>query len=80
MRCVYLLQSLANPGKRYVGSTSNLRRRLAEHNDGQSPHTARYRPWQIVVAIYFADGRKAQAFDKYLKGGSGHAFARRHFW
>jgi hypothetical protein len=33
-----------------------------------------------VVAIYFEDGRKAEAFERYLKQGSGHAFAKRHLW
>jgi len=32
------------------------------------------------VAVFFADARKAEAFEPYLKQGSGHAFARRHFW
>jgi hypothetical protein len=34
----------------------------------------------MVVAIRFENNRKAQAFEKYLKSGSGHAFAKRHFW
>ena len=38
MRYVYLLESQA--GQRYVGLTSDLERRLAEHNAGKSPHTA----------------------------------------
>jgi predicted GIY-YIG superfamily endonuclease len=80
MRCVYLLRSLKDSGKRYVGSTDNLRQRLAEHNAGKSPHTAKHRPWTVVVALYFEDAAKAEAFERYLKDGSGHAFARRHFW
>jgi len=53
---------------------------LAEHNGGKSPHTRKYVPWELVVAVYFADRGKAEAFDRYLKQGSGHAFSRRHFW
>jgi hypothetical protein len=37
-------------------------------------------PWELVVAVYFADRQKAEAFERYLKHGSGHAFAKRHFW
>jgi putative endonuclease len=80
MRYVYLLQSLSNPGKRYVGSTDNLKRRLTEHNRAASPHTAQYIPWKIIVAVHFEDDAKADAFERYLKQGTGHAFAKRHFW
>ena len=80
MRCVYLLRSICDPSKRYIGMTDNLEHRLAEHNAGKSPHTARCAPWEVVVAIHFADARRAEAFERYLKHGSGHAFARRHFW
>jgi predicted GIY-YIG superfamily endonuclease len=49
MHYVYLLQSEAFPGQRYVGLTSDLRRRLAEHNAGKSPHTSKYVPWRLVL-------------------------------
>jgi predicted GIY-YIG superfamily endonuclease len=80
MRCVYLLQSLRDPTKRYVGITDDLERRLTDHNAGKSPHTAKHTPWKVVVAIHFEDEGKAEAFERYLKNGSGHAFAKRHFW
>jgi hypothetical protein len=35
---------------------------------------------EVVIAIRFADDCRADAFEKYLKSGSGHAFANRHFW
>ncbi len=80
MRYVYLLQSLSSPQERYVGITADFERRLAEHNAGQSPHTAKFRPWKPMVVIRFEDDLKAERFEKYLKSGSGHAFARRHLW
>jgi len=80
MKYVYLLESISNPSKRYIGITRNLSSRLKEHNAGKSPHTAKFKPWKLVVAIRFADHKKAEAFEKYLKAGSGHAFAKRHFW
>jgi predicted GIY-YIG superfamily endonuclease len=80
MKCVYLLRSLSHPGKRYIGITNDLKRRLADHNAGKSPHTAKGIPWKLAAAIYFQDGARAEAFERYLKDGSGHAFARRHFW
>lgn len=77
---VYLIRSLSHPGQRYVGMTGDLRRRLEQHNTGKSRYTSPYRPWEIVVAIYFANHAKARSFERYLKHGSGHAFANRHFW
>jgi hypothetical protein len=32
-----------------------------------------------VVSIRFADPRVAARFERYLKSGSGRAFAKRHF-
>ena len=80
MRYVYLLRSVPHPDRRYVGSTCDLRRRLAEHNDGKSVHTAKFRPWRIVAAVALRDAARADAFERYLKSGSGSAFARRHLW
>ena len=80
MHYVYLLVSVANPKKRYVGLTSDLRGRIAKHNAGGSVHTAKYRPWELVTYIAFSDTEQAEAFEQYLKSGSGHAFAKRRFW
>ncbi len=77
---VYLLKSESFPDKKYVGMTHNLKKRLAEHNEGKSAHTSKYKPWKVVVAIWFEDEHKALEFEKYLKIGSGHAFAKKHFW
>lgn len=77
---VYLLVSLARPDQRYVGMTDDLRRRLAEHNAGKSLHTAKCTPWRLVTYVAFEERAKAAAFERYLKSGSGRAFARRHLW
>ena len=77
---VYLIRSLAHPNQRFVGLTDDLKRRLSEHNAGKTRSTRHHRPWEIVVALYFANEVKARAFARYLKHGSGHAFAHRHFW
>jgi putative endonuclease len=78
-RFVYLLRSLGDAGQPYVGVTSNVAARLAFHNAGGSPHTAKYRPWKLVVSIEFADEQRALAFENYLKSGSGRAFAKASF-
>jgi putative endonuclease len=79
MRYVYLLKSESNPKQPYVGSTGDLRQRLKDHNDGRSPHTAKFRPWALVAYFAFVQEETAIDFEKYLKSGSGRAFIRRHF-
>jgi putative endonuclease len=76
---VYLLRSVADPTRPYVGLTHDLEARLVAHNAGRCAHTARHRPWEVVVAVRFADEPTAIRFERYLKSGSGRAFARRHF-
>ncbi|RLC61065.1 MAG: GIY-YIG nuclease family protein [Chloroflexi bacterium] len=80
MKYVYLIESISNPSKTYIGTTTNFTNRLKAHNTGRSPHTSRFKPWKTIVVIKFSDNHKAKAFEKYLKSGSGHAFAKRHFW
>lgn len=80
MKYVYLIRSLADSKHRYIGLSDDFRRRLAEHNSGLSPHTRRHRPWAPVAVIRFEDNTKAASFEKYLKAGSGHSFAKRHLW
>jgi putative endonuclease len=81
MTWVYLLRSMSFPEKAYIGLTTNLQQRLDQHNTGaESGYCAKYRPWKTTVAIRFEDRARANAFERYLKTGSGHAFAKRHFW
>jgi putative endonuclease len=80
MKYFYLLQSIPLPEQRYVGLTSDLKKRLTAHNAGQSSHTAKFRPWTLVGYLAFTDESKAVAFEKYLKSGSGHAFANKRLW
>ena len=80
MKYVYLLQSLSHPDQRYVGMTADIAQRLAAHNAGQSTHTAKYRPWKMIGYSAFTDEAKAITFEKYLKTGSGRAFAEKRLW
>ena len=75
----YILRSIEHPEQRYIGHTADLRERLKKHNKGDVPHTAKFRPWKIETYIAFDSEEKAISFEHYLKSGSGHAFAKRHF-
>ena len=75
----YIIRSISQPEQRYIGHTANLRERLAKHNKGDVPHTAKFCPWKVETYIAFDSEEKAVAFECYLKSGSGHAFSKRHF-
>ncbi|MBY0372052.1 GIY-YIG nuclease family protein [bacterium] len=76
---IYRLRSLSKPSEIYIGMTENLTVRLAGHNSGQSPHTAKFKPWFYEAVIWLPSKRKAIKFESYLKSHSGRAFAAKHF-
>ena len=76
---VYIIRSRSHPDHRYIGLTNDYLARLQKHNQGGSPHTSRYAPWELETVIGFSEKSKAVAFERYLKSGSGFSFAKRHF-
>jgi putative endonuclease len=76
--CVYVIRSRADRTRYYTGVTSNWHARLKAHNAGRCPHTCDGTPWEIDVVVQFSDEPRALAFERYLKSGSGYAFAKRH--
>ena len=79
MKYVYMLQSESQPDRYYVGCTIDLKKRLGEHNGGESTHTKKFIPWTLVGYSAFSDHDKADKFEAYLKTASGRAFAKKHF-
>jgi len=80
MHYVYLLRSRDHPEQTYIGLTADLKTRLAKHNEGGSPHTAKHKPWDLVTYHAFKSRHQAADFEKYLKSGSGRAFAQKRLW
>lgn len=78
MYYVYILK--CNNGKPYIGCTEDLKERVERHNKGYVPATKPLLP--ITLTAYFAFSNKYTAFnfEKYLKSGSGRAFAEKHFF
>jgi predicted GIY-YIG superfamily endonuclease len=76
----YIIESISHPGNRYIGHTSDLKQRVGEHNAGRCPHTVKFMPWKLKIYVAFETLKQAQHFERYLKSGSGHTFADRHFW
>jgi predicted GIY-YIG superfamily endonuclease len=78
-RFVYVLRNTETSPRDYVGVTEEVARRLTDHNEGRCSHTAKHRPWRKHVVIEFSTEGAAITFERYLKSGSGRAFAKRHF-
>ena len=66
MYYVYILES-EKSGRHYVGSTSNLERRLTEHNEGKVKSTKRYCPWKIIFTEEFSAKQKSRDKDEKQK-------------
>jgi putative endonuclease len=68
--CVYVLQSVQDRGL-YIGFTTDLTRRLEEHNSGQSPSTAPRRPFELVFCECYRAKGDAVRRETYLKTAAG---------
>jgi len=77
-RIVYILRSESNTRWHYIGVTTDPCEELEWHNTGLCRQTVQSRPWLLVVSMEFRTERTARGFAKYLKSGSGRAFAKRH--
>ena len=77
MTIVYILQSLSDPDRFYIGITHDVNARLAKHNANEVPHTSKFGPWRLKTYIAFTVEKQAFAFEKYLKSGSGRAFSKK---
>ena len=53
MWTVYILRSPNQPEQRSIGLTHDLDAPLTKHNSGGSPHTSKYRPWELETAVVF---------------------------
>ena len=80
MYYTYIIESITKPDKRYIGHTSDLKKRLIYHNSGKCDLTSKLKPWKIKLCVAFETMNQAQKFEQYLKSDSGHAFAKKHFW
>jgi len=63
---VYLLRSKQN-GKFYVGWTTNLKRRLDEHNRSKYYYTKSRGPWDLIYYEVFPSIQEAKKREKTLK-------------
>ena len=75
---VYVFRSLQDGGF-YIGLTSNLQRRLAQHNTGQARATRSRRPFELLLNETLPSRQAARSRERYYKSGVGREFLRSCF-
>lgn len=61
----------------YIGFTSDLKRRLAEHNQGLSNYTKLYKPWKLIYYEACINQDDAERREKYFKTTQGRRLLKR---
>jgi len=70
---VYIIQSKIDSSF-YIGYTSNLEKRIMEHNAGKSNYTSLLSPWSLVFSECFHTKREAIIREKFLKKQRNRSF------
>jgi len=70
---VYVLRSVKS-GRSYTGCTSDLRKRLREHQSGKSPYTKPRGPHELIYYEACKNEKDAFMREKYLKTGMGKRY------
>ena len=76
MYYVYILHSKKDSSY-YTGHTEDLKHRIAQHSTNSNKYPSTKKPFELVWYCAFRNKSKAVIFEKYLKSGSGFAFARK---
>jgi len=63
---IYLIQSKRDKSI-YIGLTKNIKRRLREHNSGQTFSTRKKRPWELIYCEIYKSSKDAERREKALK-------------
>ena len=62
---VYILKN--NEGNHYIGSTTNLERRIKDHNSNKSKWTKKKGPWHLVYSETYSNKKSAFLREKQIK-------------
>ncbi len=71
----YVLRSLKN-GRQYTGSTGNLERRLAEHNQGKTKSIKFNGLFELIYKEPYNSRLEAVRREMFLKSGKGREYLR----
>jgi len=72
---VYIIRS--EEGYYYTGQTSDLQRRLLEHNSGISHSTKHGHNWQVIYKEEFSTRSEAMKREKWFKTGVGREWLKK---
>lgn len=78
---VYFVYVLQNSSTRmlYIGFTTNLKRRILEHQEGKSLFTRKNKStgkWKLIYFEGYSNKKDAEGREKFLKGGSGRKYLK----
>ena len=68
MYYVYILQSLDDERNIYIGHTSDLRRRVEQHNSSNNKGYTRGRNWRLVYYEAYSSEKDSRRRERRLKG------------
>lgn len=71
----YIIKSKKS-GMIYTGFTNNLRKRLQQHNKGQSTYTKGRGPFALIYYEACLDEEKARSRELFLKTGMGKRYLK----
>ena len=75
---VYVIRS-EKDGRFYVGLTSNVEKRVSQHNAGRTRSTKAYRPWKLFFFEECLNRIEARKREKYLKSGYGKQWIKEKY-
>ena len=74
---VYLLENNFDKGW-YIGFTTDLKQRVADHNSGKGGRTTRIKKnWKIIYFEGYRIKKDATGREKFLKSGSGRRYLKK---
>jgi putative endonuclease len=69
---VYVLRSIPT-GRHYIGMTSDVERRVHEHNTRNGRWSSSYKPWEMIATEEFGNRGEAAKREAFLKSRKGIA-------
>ncbi len=74
---IYLLEC-AEDNSWYIGYTSDLRRRILEHQTKHGARTTRRKEgWKLIYCEGYVNKLDAQGRERFLKSGSGRTYLKK---
>ena len=74
---VYIIESQNDRTHRYIGYTTDLRKRITDHNQGLNQSTKPFRPWKLIYYEACLNRDDAQRRERYSKTTQGWRLLQR---